>query len=221
MQKDSLKINIGRIKAIVFDLGNVIVDLNNELYGKTWPKELKQLEKNWSLKNESPSIEEFFFLYETGQISTRNFIDKLSKISEVSEEEVVLYWNSILLGISQKNINAVEQIGQLMPIYVLSNTNDLHIKWIFEYLETIGYSNWLSNTFNTVFYSHKIHAVKPFKNCYRIVDQQIPFSEEEILFIDDKLENIEALKCVGWQGICLKNIEDLVPILSEIKAYHE
>jgi putative hydrolase of the HAD superfamily len=55
--------------------------------------------------------------------------------------------------------------------------------------------------FEAVFYSHLIKMIKPQKDIYEFVQKMIGFSGSEILFLDDKIENVNAAINYGWNAI--------------------
>ena len=49
--------------------------------------------------------------------------------------------------------------------------------------------------------SCEVGAAKPYPEIYTILFEQLDATPSEILFIDDKEENLEAARALGWQTI--------------------
>ncbi len=61
--------------------------------------------------------------------------------------------------------------------------------------------------YDYVFLSFEMGVRKPDKKIYEKVEENIPFSKKDILFIDDKEENIKAAKEFGWQVLLTSGLE--------------
>ena len=70
---------------------------------------------------------------------------------------------------------------------ILSNTNDIAISHVLSY---------------------ECAALKPLARIYEITEQRTGCRGAEILFLDDKLENVEAAAQRGWQTICHASVEE-------------
>jgi putative hydrolase of the HAD superfamily len=72
--------------------------------------------------------------------------------------------------------------------------------------------------FDAVFYSHLIKRIKPNPEIYEFVQEGLELKGEEILFIDDKVENIEGAKRFGWKAFLHNPALD---IADEFHKYYE
>ncbi len=61
----------------------------------------------------------------------------------------------------------------------------------------IPFFNDFKNCFDKFYLSHEIHLRKPNHDFYQFVIQQNGLTENEILFIDDTLENIQVATQLG------------------------
>lgn len=68
--------------------------------------------------------------------------------------------------------------------------------------------------YDYVFLSFEMGYKKPDKNIFEIVSKQLPFKPENILFIDDKDDNIDMAKKFGWNVLKANGLE-----LEKIKSY--
>ena len=117
-----------KIKGIIFDFGGVILNIN---YNKTI-NDFKKLgrenaEKIYSQKKQS----ELFNLIETGKISEKEFLLELQKISMYKNtEKIKKAWNAMLLDLPKERLNLLSQLKSRYKLFLLSNTNHIHIQEI-------------------------------------------------------------------------------------------
>jgi len=85
-----------------------------------------------------------------------------------------------------------------------------------------GLKQWLndwriSHFFNVIFCSGDEGLAKPDPAVYRITLERIGSRPEEAVFIDDALENVEASRAVGMQGILFTTVPELRKELAAIE----
>lgn len=190
------KIDIKGIKNIIFDLGNVIVDLDigatdlafKKLCGVRYDKIMQEL-----------SAETFFERYETGQISTAEFVKRLQeKIGGgVSEQAIKDAWNAMLLDIPDIRYDILKAAQSKFRTFCLSNTNELHIEYVYNQLkETKGIEN-LDHYFEKVYLSHEMEQRKPNVDIFETVIKENQLNPSDTLFIDDTAAHLEGAKKAG------------------------
>ena len=74
--------------------------------------------------------------------------------------------------------------------------------------------------FDYVWLSFELNCRKPNEEIYKIVEEQCKISKENILFIDDKLENIEAAQRRGW-NVCLASALEFEKIKESVYVFLE
>jgi FMN phosphatase YigB (HAD superfamily) len=178
------------IKNIVFDFGDIFINLDK----KGFATALKKLGISQESNEMSPILQQ----YEMGLISTEKFLLFFEEKLNVSQISLIKAWNSILLDLPQNRLNFIQELANSKKyrLFLLSNTNDLHISWI--------KNNWgmaLYNAFKICFeqfyLSHEINLRKPNNNMYEFVLNTNNLIAEETLFIDDTEENTTAAKALG------------------------
>lgn len=189
------------IKNIIFDFGNVLFDLELGAISR----ELKQLTGSQfeSIKNKLDQSG-VFQLYETGGITTEEFVDTLCRAARpVLEPERVIYaWNSIFVGMPRERFDRVLELRQHYQVFLLSNINDLHARWIDDYLwREHNMEDFQARYFDAVYYSHLIRLRKPDREIYEYVLADAELVPEESVFIDDLEENIETARQLGIRTI--------------------
>lgn len=187
--------NISDVKNIIFDLGNVIIDLDTEA--------TKQ-EFNYLFGEDSESImaelkeRNVFKKYETGHISTQTFLNELASFDDaVSFDEIKIAWNAMLLDIPDENYKILKGAKTNYRTFCLSNTNKLHIDYIYKQLKsTKGLLN-LNDFFEKVYLSHEIGKRKPNEDVFEFVLTTNNLKAEETLFIDDTEKHLRGAEKLG------------------------
>lgn len=193
--------NISGIKNIIFDLGNVIIDLDQE----ATKQEFKYLFSD-DYKSVMADLKErnVFKKFETGQISTQTFLNEIASYDDnVSFDEIKNAWNSMLLDIPEENFKILKGTKDKYRTFCLSNTNKLHIDFIYKQLKsTKGVTN-LNGFFEKVYLSHEIGKRKPNEDIFQLVLDANNLKPEETLFIDDTEKHLTGAKNLGIQVIHL------------------
>ena len=115
------------IKAIIFDLGAVILNIN---YQNTINEFRKLGVKNPSSFYSKTYQTKLFDQIETGKISEQDFLLEIQKkTTNANIAEVKNAWNSMLLNLPKKRIALLKKLTQNYSIFLLSNTNAIHIAY--------------------------------------------------------------------------------------------
>ncbi len=198
------------IKNIIFDFGDIFINLDKEAIDKNLKNiGIESLPENMLLNCKT---------FETGDISTENFINSFveqyhSKISGQNKNEksveFVRIWNSILLDFPIQRLVFLKELAKSKKyrLFLLSNTNDLHISWIKNDWGSSLY-NEFKNCFEKFYLSHEINLRKPNANIYQFVLNNNNLKAEETLFIDDTKENTEIAKSLNIHVWNLKPKEE-------------
>lgn len=142
-----------------------------------------------------------FLDYEKGLISSVNFRDELRDLLlvEVSDQQIDQAWNAMLGAIALPRLELMTQLQQQYQVMVLSNTNDIHEQAFHKILEEVSGKSHLKEFAHEVYFSHEVGMRKPDAEIYEFVISQNQLKPEETLFLDDRLDNLEAAKSIGWQ----------------------
>lgn len=189
------KIDLEGIDNIIFDLGMVIIDLEmqdtdhafKQLFQEDYESVIHKLEEK-----------DHFIKYEVGEISSEEFIKEIAALSnENIDHEVSKAWNAMLKEIPDVRFNILREAKKNYNTFCLSNTNELHIEFIYEYLEREKKMKNLDDFFHKVYLSHEIGMRKPNEDIFRHVLEENSLDASRTLFIDDTAGHLEGAKNCG------------------------
>ncbi len=192
---------MGIIKNIIFDFGQVIIDIDppgviNRFREKIGADDFERFYNRLHERN-------IFDRLEINDLSAEAFIHAFQQESEhrLSAIEILDIWNSMIVGIPAHRLLFLEKLKEDYQIYLLSNTNGIHLEIIYKHLEKDhGVSDFDQRFFHNTYYSHVVRMRKPDLKIYEHVLQDAGIKAEETLFVDDKVENIEAAAKLGIRG---------------------
>jgi putative hydrolase of the HAD superfamily len=134
----------------------------------------------------------------------------------LNDQEIDQAWNALLLDVPKKRIDFLETLKIKYPIYMLSNTNNIHIEQCKHYFRNkFGIANF-ETIFNETFLSYKMGMWKPDYRIYDAVLSKIGHKPEEVLFLDDNQDNIDAAADLGIQCVKINPPECFTEILEHI-----
>ena len=202
------------IQNIIFDFGGVLLNID---YQKTYD-ELGHLLGYRGLPTEmTDEFRDILIRFEKGEMGTESFIWALQRTSKKEiphGDAIIRAWNAMLIGWFPGTFKLLEELGQKYNIFLLSNTNALHIGWVHHDLKiTHTLHGFEQRFFKKVYYSHEIGLRKPDIDIYRFVTEDAKLLPEETIFIDDLAENIMGAKKTGWNVYQHNPNENLEEIL--------
>lgn len=201
------------IKNIIFDLGGVLLNLDYQLTVSAF-KKLGIEEKFYSQAQQQKLFDE----YEKGLISSEDFRKGLIRIvgSEVEQAHLDTAWNAMLLDMPAERIRLLERLKDRYRLFLLSNTNDIHITAYSAYMKKAFGINDLSHIFEKEYYSYKVGMRKPDKEIFELVLKENDLSPAETLFIDDSPQHIEGARQAGINAYHLQPPETILHLFPGI-----
>lgn len=200
-----MKFKDSKIKNIIFDLGGVIIDIDMhqclrqiEALGVPVQKMMEKGSSSGATVCDGMSVSGPMELYQLGKIPTDHFFAGILKYCNdgTTLQQLEDAWNSCLLTIPEERLEVIKSLRAEYNVYLLSNTNDCHWKFIEEkYFSEPGHTTDVF--FDRVFLSHEMHLAKPDKQIYEQVLKEIGAKGEDCLFIDDATANLDAAESCG------------------------
>lgn len=190
------------IKNIIFDLGGVLLNINFQLTNQAF-KDLG-VDRFETMFNQHHS-NDLFELLETGKLSPAEFYDAFRKESQtdLSNEQIQLAWNALLLDFPAARIEWLEQINKRYNVFLFSNTNQIHYdQFMVDFAQAFSGKDFNSH-FIKAYYSQTLGLRKPYVTSYQYILTEQQLNPAETLFIDDTIKNIEGAKLAGLQTIHL------------------
>ncbi len=196
------KLDLKNIKHLIFDFGGVIINIDYyALVGAFKGLGIQNFDALFSQAKQTNLFDD----YEKGLISDENFISEIKKISglNVSNEQIIDAWNAILLDLPKERLDLIKDLKTKYNTFLLSNTNDLHIKSFEADIDkTIGLDYFYSS-FNKIYYSSQIKMRKPDTEIFQFVLDSHQLNPAETIFIDDSIQHVEGAKAVGLNAVWL------------------
>lgn len=190
------------IKAIVFDMGGVIVRLDmgrcisnfKELAGF---KDIEEYLDRFHQKGFISDLEE-------GKTKPEDFDRECLKHSRpgTTAETVRYCFCSLLDGVEEDSVELIRSLRGRYDLYVLSNNNPISRAYFCDMLKARGMDP--DEVFKEQFYSYEMRMLKPAREMFECVIGRIGAKPEEILFIDDAADNVEAAAAAGITTLWLR-----------------
>lgn len=184
------------LKAVIFDLGGVILNLD---VNQTLLSFKKLFGEKFDIMEEAHLNVSFFVDYERGHISCEQFRDYVRETTRTntSDEAIDEAWNAMLKDIPAERIQWLEELKSDYKIYLLSNTNVIHLEAFHKLFgEQTPYAH-PDKLFDKLYYSCSMGMRKPDEEIYREVLRDLGIEPHEALFFDDKQENLEPARQLG------------------------
>jgi HAD superfamily hydrolase (TIGR01509 family) len=180
-------------KAVVFDLGKVLLDFDYSKAvarlaspGKSSAKEIH------GYINQSTLLHR----YETGLMTTQEFYDEVRSLTAYQGDlaEFKKMFGDIFTPMDEMIRLHARLKSKNIPCYIFSNTNELAI-------EHINASYPFFSGFTGYIYSYQHGSMKPHHRLYEVVEETTGHKGDSLLYIDDRAENIEMGAKRGWRVI--------------------
>jgi putative hydrolase of the HAD superfamily len=187
------------IKNIILDYGNVIFLIDFKRTQHTFTElGIENVERFFAHTGHDPLFDEF----EKGNISSAEFRDgirKITGIKSLTDEEIDGAWNTLLIGVPPVNHEILLELKKRYRTFLLSNNNEIHYKWIINYLKSEYQVDSNSVFFEKDYYSHLMGMRKPDADIFEFVLRENNLDPAETLFIDDSPQHLKTAEQLGFQ----------------------
>lgn len=180
-------------KAIVFDIGGVLVSLDQKRCIEAF-KSVLGFDRITELLD--PYVQKGIYgELEEGTLPPEEFRARVLAESRPGSrpEDVDRCMYALLDGVTESTVSAVKSVAGRYPLYILSNNNPISMVFCQQAMDKAG----IGNLFTDKFISCDMKMLKPSEAFYREVIRRVGAAPEEILFIDDSLTNVKAARAVG------------------------
>ena len=203
------------IKNLIFDLGNVLYDIDFKKMNTAFTSiGIEGMDKHFTLNKSHP----LFLDLEMGFVNEQAFYDGVRALVNLplSNEQIQFAWNALLVGFRKNSIEWIKQNNTKYNTFLYSNTNQIHHDYfIVEFENKVANYSFVS-LFKTLYYSHEMGMRKPDPASFTYILEKEGLMASETLFIDDNEPNIIAAASVGLQVLHLK---EGMTVEKDIAAY--
>jgi glucose-1-phosphatase len=204
MEQATTKLKLKGIKNLVFDLGNVLLNLDFDASINAF--------KNLGLDaavidNQQAYADPVFYDLEVGRITPPEFRKRVREIlnnPEATDNEIDDAWCAMILDVPLRRVKVIQDLKKQFGIYLFSNTNQIHISRLHaQFKKEHGFD--FSSLFIKDYYSHELHERKPELSSYRKMMASAGIKPQESMFIDDLEKNIMGAQTAGMKTCLLNN----------------
>jgi HAD superfamily hydrolase (TIGR01509 family) len=200
---------LGATKAVVFDLGGVLIDLHSEAAGRELVDKygmrtdrFAQLTRSCFTSRERSITE----LAMVGEVATAQYLEAFLRECTTKDMEAITANRLSVIGRERADVFAVaKQLREAgLMCCVFSNTIALHWEKLSsrsDYPSLCG--------FDRIFASHLIAHAKPEANAFSFVADALNLRLSECLLIDDTPLNVDRAWSAGWRGLLFRDAASL------------
>jgi len=206
---------IKKIKNIIFDLGGVILNLDTTATIKAYVDlGINDFENIYSQFSQTNLFDQF----DKGLITENYFFNSIKNQFDLKKplHDLEKAWNAMLLDFPKHRLEALSKHKKTHRTFLLSNTNETHIREFHNALHQSYGMRDLDQFFEKVYFSCRVNMRKPDKEIFELVLKQNHLDPTETLFIDDSIHHVEGAKKVGLQSVLIKTGEEFDEVLRNL-----
>ncbi len=201
-------------KALIFDMGGVLVDLDIEDCKRAFKEDLGYYRIDEII---DPCHQKGIYGdLEEGLISPEEFRNAVldeSRQGALPEDVDKAMWH-ILVGIEPYKADLLKRLSESYELYMLSNNNGICLPRSREIFADAGVP--LDDIFRKCYFSFEMKALKPSEAFYKAVMEDIGLAKEEMLFIDDSQKNVDGALAAGLPAVFYRPGSDLGKLLDKV-----
>jgi epoxide hydrolase-like predicted phosphatase len=181
---------LAEIKWILFDLGNVLVELRTggieraaAALGSTPKRLIALFNENWMAERIA-----------VGKLSPQEFVEQINRQfgSTITPADVVSWFGPEVAAIFPESPKLIASLKGRYSLGILSNTFFGH--W--DYFMAMDFAR----EFDAPMASHLLGFCKPDPRAYRAALDRMGATAAETVFVDDLAENVEAARALGFRA---------------------
>lgn len=212
--KPEIKYIHSMIKNIILDLGGVILDVDYNRAVEAFANyNIKNFDNVYTQKKQAL----FFDQFEKGLISPEKFRAEIRTMNpRLTDDEIDQAWNHMILETPPSRMAYLHTLSKNYNLYLLSNTNEIHIHAFTSYFETAYGKNTFSSLFKKMYLSSRMGMRKPEPEIFKTVISENNLNREETIFIDDSVQHITGARAVGLHAVLMPAGEQLESFLDAL-----
>ena len=190
------------VEALLFDLGNVLVDVDFGRAIAEWAKAANVTEEGIA---SCFGPDEAYCAHERGELSEAQYFASLRKSLgiDLTDQQFLSGWNAIFGEPIPGMEKLVRDLSQRLPVYAFSNTNKAHrAYWAPRYRALLA-------PFREVICSCDIGCRKPDASAFIKVAQLMGVAPSRIGFFDDLEENVAGARTAGFHAFRVSSASEV------------
>ncbi len=194
------------VKALLFDLGGVVIEIDFDRVLKRW-EPISKL--SFTELKATFHFDTAYERHERGEIEAAEYFAHLRDFLQLdaSDDEIAACWNAFFVADLPEVLAAIAQARAELHCYAFTNTNPTHLAaW------KAGFPAAF-NGFDKIFISSDLGVRKPERRAFDAITADILVAHEQILFFDDTFENITGAREAGLQAVYVQSPEDVCNVL--------
>lgn len=200
-------------RALVFDLGNVLIEID-----------FMRCVRYWSHRAHVPAAriiarfrtDRHYEAFERGHLPADIYFSRLRRQLGINlgGDEMAAGWNRIIRDERPGIRECILRLKPHFPLYVLTNTNAVHaVEWGRRH-------QGLLRHFKRVFVSSDMGCRKPEAAAYHKVQAGIGVPAGQVIFLDDTRENIAGAEAAGLRAVHVQRSEDIFQLAQTLLGDH-
>jgi len=187
-----------KIKALIFDIGGVVVFYDHRIAARKMSELISvPAKKIFNILDSSKN--KFTNSYELGDLPDAywGIMAKELGVKKIDTRKFGKLWNTIFWP-NKELFSFIKKLKKNYKIGLISNTGKLHENYVFQKYK-------LKNLFSIRVFSYEIKSRKPDKKIYLAALKKLKAKPEEVIFVDDRIENVRGARKLGLYGLYFKN----------------
>ena len=202
------------IKALIFDMGGVLVDLDIEDCKRAFKESIGYHDIDNII--DACHQKGIYGDLEEGRLSAEEFraIVLAGSRPGAAAADVDEAMSHILVGIHPAKVQLLRELSEKYDLYMLSNNNAICLPFSSRMFDEAGIP--LKDIFIKCFFSFEMKALKPSAAFYKAVMREIGLPAEQMLFIDDSQKNVDGSIEAGLPAVYYEPGTDLAALMYDV-----
>ena len=196
------------VKAILFDWGGVLTQ------GRYRDSIIRLIDSRYKtqIALKRSFIGKLMDKMDSNTLEFDDFTKKINKKFEIniSVDEMDEIFRKAILPANSELIDIIKKLKNKYRVVLASNNNPKTVSIVRAKYEE------LLNLFEKTYFSFEIGLCKPDKEFFLYILRDLGLDRENVLFIDDKLENVQSAKKIGMKSIQFESSTQIIKELSKL-----
>jgi len=190
------------VKTLILDLGGVLIDVDYRKTSDAFKRlGLDDIDDLYSQQRQTGLFDDM----DKGLVSDDAFRLAIKEHLPpgIPDRAVDAAWNAMLGRIPQDRIALLESLRPAFRLFLLSNTNRIHIPAFLGIVQADYGFNVLDTLFEKTYFSCRIGMRKPDREIFDFVLAENTLDPADTLFIDDSKQHVEGALAAGLPAVHL------------------